>query len=403
MLKTPKQIIYPINYLSIIIDFLIKKKINYKKFIGKFRKFFFFNNQIIFLGRARSGIYLAVKILINSKKPIVLLSPYTIPDVVNMVICAGGTPVFVDFIKETTYLNIKKIRKNHLKRASILILTHYNIDDPNISRIYKFCKINNLRLVEDCAISIKNIDFDKNKKKSSDVSVFSFSSFKYLNFFYGGLIQFKHYNDYIISKKIVNNWVELKFINYFRPFISTFIYNLLTSKYLYPIIFFFTHSKINLKHNLINRNYIPIKIGEMDKSYFSKPADSFFNELDRKVNFFPKWEDHRKKISLIYFKHLRKISIPNTISANNILKSSCYNYLIKTKNKKKLRLKLAKKGFDTGYSMYPNSHTIVDFRKIQGQSDEVENLINNSITLPTHHRVTAKYANDLSKSILSSH
>jgi hypothetical protein len=265
MLKTPKQIIYPINYLSIIIDFLIKKKINYKKFISKFRKFFFFNNKIIFLGRARSGIYLAVKILINLKKPIVLLSPYTIPDVVNMVICAGGTPVFVDFIKETTYLNIKKIRKNHLKRASILILTHYNIDDPNISRINKFCKINNLRLVEDCAISIKNIDLDKNKKISSDVSVFSFSSFKYLNFFYGGLIQFKHYNDYIISKKIVNNWVELKFINYFRPLVNTFIYNLLTSKYLYPIIFFFTHSKINLKHNLINRNYIPIKIGEMDK------------------------------------------------------------------------------------------------------------------------------------------
>ena len=29
----------------------------------------------------------------------------TIPDVVNMVICAGGVPVFVDFEKKTTFLN----------------------------------------------------------------------------------------------------------------------------------------------------------------------------------------------------------------------------------------------------------------------------------------------------------
>jgi perosamine synthetase len=402
MLKTPKQIIYPINYLSIIIDFLIKKKINYKKFIGKFRKFFFFNNKIIFLGRARSGIYLAVKILINPKKPIVLLSPYTIPDVVNMVICAGGTPVFVDFIKKTTFLNTRNIRKDYLKKTSLLILTHYNIEDPNMSSIYKFCKKNNIRLVEDCAISLKNINLEKNQKKFSDVSVFSFSSFKYLNFFYGGLIQFKQYNHYFISKKIVNDWLELKFKNYFRPFVNAFIYNLLNSKYLYPIIFFFSHSKINLKHNLITRNYIPVKIGQMDKSYFSKPSGFFFNEINRKAYFFKEWEEHRKKISLIYFKYLKKISIPNTLSVSNILRSSCYNYLIKTKNKKKLRLKLAKKGFDTGYSMYPNCHMIEDFKKIQGKSTEVENLINNSITLPTHYRVTEKYASALSEAILKS-
>jgi dTDP-4-amino-4,6-dideoxygalactose transaminase len=68
----------------------------------------------------------------------------------------------------------------------------------------------------------------------------------------------------------------------------------------------------------------------------------------------------------------------------------------------KLRLKLAKKGFDTGYSMYPNCHMIEDFKKIQGKSTEVENLINNSITLPTHYRVTEKYASALSEAILKS-
>ena len=43
----------------------------------------------------RVGTYLALKTLIppNSK---VIMFPYTIHDVVNMVICEGGIPVFVD-------------------------------------------------------------------------------------------------------------------------------------------------------------------------------------------------------------------------------------------------------------------------------------------------------------------
>src|SRR3954470_7659793 len=44
---------------------------------------------------ARVGIYFAVKALIKPSQK-VIMSPYTIADVVNMVICAGGNPVFAD-------------------------------------------------------------------------------------------------------------------------------------------------------------------------------------------------------------------------------------------------------------------------------------------------------------------
>src|SRR4051812_2612071 len=44
---------------------------------------------------ARTGIYLALKCLIRPGQK-VILSPYTIAEVVNMVICAGGVPVFAD-------------------------------------------------------------------------------------------------------------------------------------------------------------------------------------------------------------------------------------------------------------------------------------------------------------------
>src|ERR1700722_10000395 len=46
---------------------------------------------------ARVGIYLALKHLIRPGQKVVL-SPYTISDVVNMVLCAGGVPEFVDTV-----------------------------------------------------------------------------------------------------------------------------------------------------------------------------------------------------------------------------------------------------------------------------------------------------------------
>jgi perosamine synthetase len=51
--------------------------------------------RAIAMPMARVGIYLALKHLIQPRQKVVL-SPYTISDVVNMVLCAGGIPEFVD-------------------------------------------------------------------------------------------------------------------------------------------------------------------------------------------------------------------------------------------------------------------------------------------------------------------
>src|SRR5580700_1237768 len=50
--------------------------------------------------QARMGIYYAMKQLVKPGQKVVL-SPYTIADVINMVICAGARPVFCDIERET--------------------------------------------------------------------------------------------------------------------------------------------------------------------------------------------------------------------------------------------------------------------------------------------------------------
>jgi dTDP-4-amino-4,6-dideoxygalactose transaminase len=134
----PKQIIYPFKYFNF---FKKNKKLYYKKFI---QIFFTKNRSHFFLGRARSGIYISVKAVIHlKKKNIILLSPFTIPDVINIVIAAGGKPVFLDFDKNSLDISLNSIvrlKNKYQNSIAAVLITHYNLNQINYLKIYLFCK-----------------------------------------------------------------------------------------------------------------------------------------------------------------------------------------------------------------------------------------------------------------------
>src|SRR5678815_6030607 len=53
--------------------------------------------------KARVGVFLLVRAMVPPGKK-VILSPYTISDIINMVICAGAVPVFADIERATCLL-----------------------------------------------------------------------------------------------------------------------------------------------------------------------------------------------------------------------------------------------------------------------------------------------------------
>jgi len=138
----------------------------------------------------------------------------------------------------------------------------------------------------------------------------------------------------------------------------------------------------------------------MNESYFKLPADPFYFEINKKIDFFRSLQDHRRKISKIYLEKLNTITIPNNLSIDEIDNSSCYNYIVIVKNKLALRKKLASEGIDLGFSMYPNCHLNKQYENIKGKSYNVNFLVNNSIFLPTHHLINESYARKISEKIL---
>ncbi len=404
----PKQIIYNINYLKVLKDFFINTETS--EFLNNFKNIANIEDkEVLLLGRARAGIFLAVKNSIKSKKNnLVFLSSYTIPEVIDLVIHAGGKPYFIDFNKDTTYFHIPSLQSNMKLNPAAIIITHYNLNQISYKKISEIVKQNNSILIEDSALSISGKSKNININTLSDYSIYSFSSFKLLNFFYGGAIVYNKK----FKKEINNetkNWQKLNLKDYLPQLVRTIIFDFITSKYL------FSNLTIKyLKHKYINKNQsdfiekkLKIEKTFIDKNYFSHPAKLMAKELNRKLNQYESNKSHRIKISKIYYKHLKSVSINgDTDLLENIEKSDNFNYLIKCQNEKHrdiLKKKLLVNNYDVGKTFYENCHLLERFSKFEGVSKNITDLSSKILILPTHYLISENYAESLSHAIIKNY
>ena len=126
MRPLPRQKIYKIFYLDFLLSLFTFK-------LKKFNSVHKLENKItvmtgskygLAVNKGRVGAYLAIKAIIRPNKNKIILSPFTIFDIVNMVICAGGTPVFADVDKETLTIDYNNIKKNYSDDVAGIMITH---------------------------------------------------------------------------------------------------------------------------------------------------------------------------------------------------------------------------------------------------------------------------------------
>ena len=154
---------------------------------------------------------MAVKACIKPNKNKIILSPFTIFDVVNMVICAGGVPVFSDVEKKSITIDINSIEKVYDDKVAAILITHTHLLNKDVKEIINFSKRKNIFLIEDCAISYGTKMENKFIGTLGDISFFSFGIFKFISSLNGGLIIAK---DDKIYNKIVNEHMNFKSYDY---------------------------------------------------------------------------------------------------------------------------------------------------------------------------------------------
>lgn len=149
---------------------------------------------------ARVGIYLAIKHLIKPGAQ-VLMSPYTISDVVNMVIAAGGVPRFVDVDPATGNMDPEQLKLRISTECQAILVTHLHGIPARMEEIMKIARQQGLPVIEDNAqafgsrVTVSDTQLENASHvlgTVGDVGILSFGSYKNINAWFGGMILTKH-------------------------------------------------------------------------------------------------------------------------------------------------------------------------------------------------------------------
>jgi perosamine synthetase len=143
---------------------------------------------------ARVGIYLTLKRLIRSGQK-VILSPYTISDVVNMVLCAGGVPVFAD-VEEGGSCNIDPQDVLRLldstEDVGAVLVTHFYGLICDIEPILEACRRRAIPVIEDAAQAFGARWQGARAGSLADAGILSFGLLKHVTGFVGGAVLTRH-------------------------------------------------------------------------------------------------------------------------------------------------------------------------------------------------------------------
>lgn len=151
----------------------------------------------ICMPQARVGIYFVIKSIIKPGQK-VILSPYTIADVINMVICAGGIPVFADLEEHTCNINPAEVEKLIDDNTGAVMVTHLHGLACPVESIAQICRKRNVPLIEDSAQGFGGELSGKKLGTFGDAGIYSFGRYKNLISFYGGMVVTPH--DHIKEK-----------------------------------------------------------------------------------------------------------------------------------------------------------------------------------------------------------
>jgi len=187
----PRSRIYtsPNSYWSFLRDLLLGR-IKKGDEVGKIEKVIaekFGAPEAVCLPMNRVGLYLVLKNLIKPGQE-VIMSPYTIADVVNMVVCAGGIPVFADIEQQSCNISPAEVEKLINNNTGAVIVTHLHGVAARVYEIQTLCRQHNLALIEDAAQAFGGRAKGKRLGTIGDVGIYSIGMYKNINSWYGGAI-----------------------------------------------------------------------------------------------------------------------------------------------------------------------------------------------------------------------
>ncbi len=395
-------------YNTKVFKSLFTKQINNQLLENNFTKLTNLKN-IITLNFARTGIFYAIKKIISQEKKEILLSPFTIFDIVNVIICAGGKPRFIDTEPFSPHISKKKIEDSLNSNTAGILLTHYHNVNPETEEIINLCNSKNIRLIEDCAISIggkyhKSLAHVGSK---SDYAIFSFGVFKTISSISGGILYVRDLTKFMEIKKEAHNYNKITKIYLlkrifdklkFQLFLKPMFFNL----FIFQIIKFSEIFNIKNLSKFLKNDPNPVKKNIIPKNYLSKISDFQKNDIIDQFSKVDKLIRLRRENAILINSKLKKnknLILPSIDDLCDTFQT--FPILIKSLNRENLYKFLLKENFDIAKYYYRNCSAIEIFKDYGGFCKNSDFYANNILCLPCYPGIKREYLINLCNKINS--
>ena len=396
----PRQKIYGYSFFRHVKSIFIKSKYDAKSFIIKFFKL---NEQynINFVFKARIGLFHILTFLFknNRKKNKIILSSFTVFDMINMILISGFEPIFIDHYNNSSQINIhhfkKKIDELNDEIGAVL-LTHYNVNNSDLLEIANICKQKKIVLIEDCAISIASKFNNDYVGKFGDYSIFSFGFYKFVNVLSGGMVfsKNKSFYDFVVEQE--KNWKEIKIYNLYKLIIKSFIIRILCFKIvfnaIFPIIRFAYKNNIKIITKILINDPKPHRKERFPQEYKFRLSQNQINEI---IFQFKNLENQRKLREInykIYSSNINNEKIIFFHKKEDLYNENAYlNFPILVEDKNKFINYMLDNGIDLSPQFYRSVNELSFFSNYSEPTINIQKIVSKLITLPTYSGISQNY------------
>ena len=379
------------TYIKVFLSLIFNRGKENEKNFRKELKNFFLTDNILLTSQGRVAAFNIFKVIITDKKKEILISPYTLTEVINAIIYAGGTPIYVEIDLKKGLPKEDDLDNKINENTAGLVLTHLYSNKEDILNFQKKYE-KKIKVIEDVAINFgAKIDDNKFLGTIFDYGFYSFGVMKNLCTFHGGAIICKDKSRLNEIEQNLKHNINYPLISSLKLLLLCILIDLLYNKYTFN---FFTYFILKLSIKKIDQLMYPGVYPRLLKSkprHYNYKFQSIFAVagVENLKNLKSK---HQKKIEKVKFyeKYLdENLKINNfcNYEVNSFLE---YPILLKKNNNKFLSKKLLNIGYDIRHTWYVNSIRYLELNFSYEKFLNCELLHKKILSLPTHENISEK-------------
>jgi perosamine synthetase len=401
----PRQRLYDINHLGFILAAATSTLNDGEDglFNEAFCRFTGFDD-VIPIPRGRLAVYFAVKHAVaQSGRHKVLLSAFTIFDLINMVHLAGGTPVFVDTQPHSPHLGLETLQAAVDEATAAVIVTHYHTSNHRISEIADLCARKGIMLIEDCAISLGARFKGQHVGAFGDVGMYSFGLFKPVCTYFGGAMVAKSKDLRDSVREQLAEWPVMVAKEMWPQFIKGLKLKILTQPTIFDY-FTFPLFRLGVRHNITlitsqsKNDPDPVLRATLPAEYARRPSSFQVREWARQLGHV----EHHRKIRLrnasayhSVLKTVNWLTVPSWSDDNDADAFLNFPILVEADRDSVMRA-VMDAGFDCAKYYYRNCAMIDKFEVFAKPLPNLQHYVDRVVVFPTHPSVSVDYIKRLS-------